>query len=303
MSAIDDPTQSEAHCVGTVKSEVHRFDGTSIEPETDQVVVEEPLEIRVNSKAFSTLMRTPGDDEDLAVGLLYAEGVIDSRADIGALSLHGEDALAGDETAAGLQADDALLNTADLLHSDSNRTITPPSRQGSSMSSCGVCGKRSISEAMALTPPPARKPALVEPWLSPELIGLLPGRMEPLQELFQRTGALHAAGIFNPEGELLFLREDIGRHNAVDKTIGAALLEELLPLNRCVLQVSGRVSFEIVQKAYRAGIPAIVSVSGVSSLSINMARTIGMTLASFVRDGKYCLYSRGNCLLNSPAPG
>jgi len=303
MSAIDDPTPSEAHCVGTIKSEVHRFDGTSIEPETDQVVVEEPLEIRVNSKAFSTLMRTPGDDEDLAVGLLYGEGVIDSRADIGALSLHGEDALAGGEAAAAPRTDDALLNTADLLHSDPNRNITPPSRQGSSMSSCGVCGKRSISEAMAITPPPARKPALVEPWLSPELIGLLPGRMEPLQELFQRTGALHAAGIFNPEGELLFLREDIGRHNAVDKTIGAALLEELLPLNRCVLQVSGRVSFEIVQKAYRAGIPAIVSVSGVSSLSINMARTIGMTLAGFVRDGKYCLYSRGNCLLNSPAPG
>ena len=303
MSAIDDPTPSEAHCVGTIKSEVHRFDGTSIEPETDQVVVEEPLEIRVNSKAFSTLMRTPGDDEDLAVGLLYGEGVIDSRADIGALSLHGEDALAGGEAAATPRTDDALLNTADLLHSDPNRNITPPSRQGSSMSSCGVCGKRSISEAMAITPPPARKPALVEPWLSPELIGLLPGRMEPLQELFQRTGALHAAGIFNPEGELLFLREDIGRHNAVDKTIGAALLEELLPLNRCVLQVSGRVSFEIVQKAYRAGIPAIVSVSGVSSLSINMARTISMTLAGFVRDGRYCLYSRGNCLLNSPAPG
>ncbi len=303
MSAIDDPTQSEAHCVGVVKSEVHRFDGTFIEPETDQVVVEEPLEIRVNSEAFSTLMRTPGDDEDLAVGLLYGEGVIDSRADIGALSLHGEDALAGGEAAAAPRTDDALLNTADLLHSDPNRNITPPSRQGSSMSSCGVCGKRSISEAMAITPPPARKPTLVEPWLSPGLIGLLPGRMEPLQELFQRTGALHAAGIFNPEGELLFLREDIGRHNAVDKTIGAALLEKLLPLNRCVLQVSGRVSFEIVQKAYRAGIPAIVSVSGVSSLSINMARTIGMTLAGFVRDGKYCLYSRGNCLLNSPAQG
>ena len=302
MSANDDPTPSEAHCDGAVKSEIHRFNGTFIGPETDQVVVEEPLEIRVNSKAFSTLMRTPGNDEDLAIGLLYAEGVIDSRADIGALSLHGEDALAGGKTPAGLRPDDALLNTADLLHSDPNRTITSPSRQGSSMSSCGVCGKRSISEAMALTPPPAREPA-PEPWLSPELIGLLPKRMEPRQELFHRTGALHAAGIFDPEGEILFLREDIGRHNAVDKTIGAALLEDFLPLNRCVLQVSGRVSFEIVQKAYRAGIPAIVSVSGVSSLSINMARTIGMTLAGFVRDGKYSLYSRGNCLLNSPPQG
>ena len=302
MSASNDPTPSKAHCDGAVKSEIHRFNGTFIGPETDQVVVEEPLEIRVNSEAFSTLMRTPGDDEDLAVGLLYAEGVIDSRADIGALSLHGEDALAEGETATDLRTDDALLNTADLLHSDPSRNITPPSRQGSSMSSCGVCGKRSISEAMALTPPPAREPA-PEPWLSPELIGLLPGRMEPLQELFQRTGALHAAGIFDPAGELLFLREDIGRHNAVDKTIGAALFEELLPLNRCVLQVSGRVSFEIVQKAYRAGIPAILSVSGVSSLSINMARAIGITLAGFVRDGKYSLYSRGHCLLNSPPQG
>lgn len=302
MNPGDETPQSEAQVDGAVESEVQRFDGTLLKPEIDQVVVEEPLEIRVNSEAFATVMRTPGDDSDLALGLLYAEGVIDSRSDIGALSLHGKDALARPSREPGPAPDDALLNTADLLHSDPGRKITYPSRQGVSMSSCGVCGKRSISEAMALTPPPSAR-ADREPWLSLDLIGLLPERMKPLQELFQRTGALHAAGIFDPQGELLCLREDIGRHNAVDKTIGAALLEELLPLSRCVLQVSGRVSFEIVQKAYRAGIPAIASVSGASSLSIRMARAIDMTLAGFVRDGKYCLYSRGDCLLNSSQQG
>jgi FdhD protein len=303
MNPGDETTRPGAPNDGAIESEVLRFDGEVLEPETDQVVVEEPLEIRVSSKAFTTLMRTPGDDRDLALGLLYAEGVIDSRADIGSLFLHGKDALADSADEAGGDApDDALLNTADLLHTDPDRKITYPSRLGASMSSCGVCGKRSISEAMALTPPasPAKQN---EPWLSLELIVLLPERMKPRQELFQRTGALHAAGIFDREGELLFLREDIGRHNAVDKAIGAALQEDHLPLSGCVLQVSGRVSFEIVQKAYRAGIPAIASVSGVSSLAINMARTIGMTLAGFVREGKYCLYSRGNCLLNSLPPG
>lgn len=302
MTSIEDSSQSNPDCPGSIESEVRRYKGTLGPAEPDQIVVEEPLEIRVNSEAFATLMRTPGQDANLALGFLYAEGVIDCRGDIGALSLCGRDALA--ETASEIEAaaDDSLTNTVDLLHSDPDRQVIPPARQGVAVSSCGVCGKRSISEAMALTPPPAEKTqSSGEPWLHPGLIGKLPDRLRSRQEIFSRTGTLHAAGIFDPEGELLFLSEDIGRHNAVDKIVGAALLDEILPLNHCILQVSGRVSFEIVQKAYRAGIPAISAVSGASSLSISLARTIGMTLAGFVRDGNYCLYSGGDCLLN-PTP-
>ena len=299
MKPGNEPPQPSRDNAGSVESEIRRFDGVLGKPEIDHIVLEEPLEIRVNSEAFATLMRTPGDDRDLALGFLYAEGVIDSRADIGALSIHGKDALVSPENSPQAEPDDSLVNTADLLPADPNREIVIPSRQGPSMSSCGICGKRSISEALALTPPTDSQTAS-QPWLPPELIGELPDRLKQRQELFIRTGALHAAGIFNQEGKLLFAREDSGRHNAVDKLVGAALMEELLPLKKYVLQVSGRISFEIVQKAYRAGIPALSAVSGASSLSISLAQTIGMTLAGFVRDGKYCLYSAGSCLLNSP---
>ena len=299
MKPGNEPPQPSRDNAGSVESEIRRFDGVLGKPEIDHIVLEEPLEIRVNSEAFATLMRTPGDDRDLALGFLYAEGVIDSRADIGALSIHGKDALVSPENSPQAEPDDSLVNTADLLPADPNREIAIPSRQGPSMSSCGICGKRSISEALRLTPPTDSQTAS-QPWLPPELIGELPDRLKQRQELFIRTGALHAAGIFNQEGKLLFAREDIGRHNAVDKLVGSALTKDLLPLKKCVLQVSGRISFEIVQKAYRAGIPALSDVSGASSLSISLAQTIGMTLAGFVRDGKYCLYSAGSCLLNSP---
>ena len=299
MKPGNEPPQPSRDNAGSVESEIRRFDGVLGKPEIDHIVLEEPLEIRVNWEAFATLMRTPGDDRDLALGFLYAEGVIDSRADIGALSIQGKDALVSPENSPQAEPDDSLVNTADLLPADPNREIAIPSRQGPSMSSCGICGKRSISEALRLTPPTDSQTAS-QPWLPPELIGELPDRLKQRQELFIRTGALHAAGIFNQEGKLLFAREDIGRHNAVDKLVGAALMKELLPLKKYVLQVSGRISFEIVQKAYRAGIPALSAVSGASSLSISLAQTIGMTLAGFVRDGKYCLYSAGSCLLNSP---
>ena len=139
---------------------------------------------------------------------------------------HGKDALVSPENSPQAEPDDSLVNTADLLPADPNREIVIPSRQGPSMSSCGICGKRSISEALALTPPTDSQTAS-QPWLPPELIGELPDRLKQRQELFIRTGALHAAGIFNQEGKLLFAREDIGRHNAVDKLVGAALMEEL----------------------------------------------------------------------------
>ena len=303
MNSIEDSSPSRPDCPGSTESKIRRYDRVLGPEETDQVVVEEPLEIRVNGAPFATLLRTPGQDTNLALGFLYAEGVIDCRSDIGALSLCGRDALAEPGGGSDVPVDDSLANIVDLLPADPERKIIPPARQGAAVSSCGICGKRSIAEAMALTPPASAEPgAAPDPWLDPGLIGKLPERLKSGQEIFRRTGALHAAGIFDTQGELLFLSEDIGRHNAVDKIIGAALLEELLPVSECILQVSGRVSFEIVQKAYRAGIPAISAVSGVSNLSISLARTIGLVLAGFVREEKYCLYSTGSCLLNAP-PG
>ena len=303
MNPTENPTPANSDCQGSTESEIRRYDGGLGPQEADQVVVEEPLEIRVNSEPFATLLRTPGQDANLALGFLYAEGVIDCRKDIGALSLCGEDALAGPGGESDAPADDSLANIVDLLTTDPQRKITPPARQGVAVSSCGVCGKRSIAEAMALTPPPGPAPGSPPArWLEPGLIGNLPDRLKSRQEIFKRTGALHAAAVFNSQGKLLLLSEDIGRHNAVDKIIGAALLEEMLPLSQCILQVSGRVSFEIVQKAYRAGIPAISAVSGVSNLSISLARSTGLLLAGFVREEKYSLYSAGSCLLDDP-PG
>ena len=285
MKPRNEPPQPSRGNAGSVESEIRRFDGVLGKPEIDHIVLEEPLEIRVNSEAFATLMRTPGDDRDLALGFLYAEGVIDSRADIGALSIHGKDALVGPENSPQAEPDDSLVNTADLLPADPNREIVIPSRQGPSMSSCGICGKRSISEALALTPPTDSQTAS-QPWLPPELIGELPDRLKQRQELFIRTGALHAAGIFNQEGKLLFAREDIGRHNAVDKVIGRAVLDGATSLADRILVVSGRAGFELVQKALKAAIPVMVSVGAASSLAVDMASAAGMTLYSFVAPGR-----------------
>jgi len=248
----------------------------------DSVAVEEPLEIRLEDDAFATIMRTPGSDRDLALGFLYSEGVIDSISDVGTLTFCARD------------SDVETANVVQLRAPDGVELASPGGRRhGPSVSSCGVCGKQSIDEVLALPPPPTvtgKSHDRSDPWLSLETLVALPDRLRGPQRLFEITGAIHAAAIFDAMGEACRIREDIGRHNAVDKTIGAALLEDALPLERRVLQVSGRVSFEIVQKAYRAGIPVISAVSGVSSLAVDLAGEVGITLAGFVRDGRCNVY-------------
>jgi FdhD protein len=229
---------------------------------TDQVAVEEPLEIRVDGRPLTVTMRTPGHDEELALGFLYGEGLIDGPRPVGPPS---------DLAANAVQVEGALRGD-------------PGERRFYTTSSCGVCGKGALEEVAvhANRLPPG-------PEIARELLASLPDRLR--QPTFERTGGLHATGLFDPAGQLLIGREDVGRHNAMDKVIGRALLDGLVPLRGHVLCVSGRLSFELVQKAAVAGAPVLVGVGAPSSLAIDLARDRGMTLAGFARRGRVNVYS------------
>ncbi len=238
----------------------------------DEVVVEEPLEIRVNGASLSVTMRTPGDDSDLAVGFLWTEGIIHSVDEIGTV------AYCPDEEHPELKniVNVALVDSARKL--ESWRTLW-------SNSSCGLCGKATLDSVRQVCRP-------VESALTirPDTICALPERLREAQANFHRTGGIHAAGLFDPEGELLVLREDIGRHNAVDKALGAAFRGGF-PLSECILMVSGRLGFEIAQKALMAGVPVVASISAPSSLAIELARDFGMTAIGFVRGPSLNVYA------------
>jgi FdhD protein len=255
----------------------------------DRVVVEEPLELRVQGTAIATIMRTPGDDVHLSLGFFFGEGRISSAADVGALAVCGRPGGEVEE------------NVIDLLPAAgaSIQAMSPPPRALPAFSSCGICGKRTIDEALAARPPPGQPPRSATGGEATDddakfragvLLGL-PDRLRERQEIFSATGALHAAGLFSAEGDLLHVAEDIGRHNAVDKVVGWALLAGRIPLGGMGLQVSGRVSFEIVQKALRAGAPLVSAVSGVSSLGVDLAERAGITLIGFVRGDSMNVYT------------
>jgi FdhD protein len=229
----------------------------------DMVAVEEPLEIRVDGAALSVTMRTPGHDEELALGFLYGEGLIDGPR------------------AAGLTADFAN-NTIEVA---GPLTRDPGARNFYTTSSCGVCGKGALEEVAVHSAPIAAG----IPVLDRSLAAQLPDRLT--QPTFQRTGGTHATGLFTATGELVHTREDVGRHNAMDKVIGRALLEGLLPLSEYVLCVSGRLSFELVQKAAVAGAPMLIGVGAPSSLAIELAGDRGLTLCGFARRGKLNVYT------------
>ncbi|HWF35746.1 MAG TPA: formate dehydrogenase accessory sulfurtransferase FdhD [Solirubrobacteraceae bacterium] len=228
----------------------------------DSVAVEEPLEIRVDGAALAVTMRTPGHDEELAVGFLYGEGLIDGPRAVGL----SEDL-----------AKNAIEVAGPLLRD-------PGARRFYTTSSCGVCGKGAIEEvAVHSAPLPAG------PRLERAVIARLPERLS--QPAFERTGGVHATGLFDAHGELLWSREDVGRHNAMDKVIGRALLDGLLPLHDHVLCVSGRLSFELVQKAAVAGVPVLVGVGAPSSLAIELAEDRGLTLCGFARGSSVNVYT------------
>jgi FdhD protein len=245
----------------------------------DQVVGEEPLEIRVTwpdhePETLAVTMRTPGHDFELAAGFLLSEGVVTGSSDVRALRY------------CDLPVDDAQRYNIVTVHLGAPTDLGSRRRTSTVTSSCGICGTASL-DALA----DRCGPVAAAPYLDAVTLLGLPERLREGQRLFDRTGGVHAAGLFSADGERLLVREDVGRHNAVDKLIGWAALDRRLPLCGVVLVVSGRVSFEVVQKAAVAGIGAVVAVSAPTSLAVHTARRIGMTLAGFVRNGRANVYA------------
>jgi FdhD protein len=229
---------------------------------SDEVAIEEPLEIRVDGSPLTVTMRTPDNDEELALGFLYGEGLITEERPVGL-------------------TEDFAVNTIEVT---GPLARDPSARSFYTTSSCGVCGKGALEEVAVHAPmlPPGLK-------IERTLLANLPERLR--QPGFARTGGLHATGLFTPAGELVYVREDVGRHNAMDKVIGRALRDGLLPLHAFVLCVSGRLSFELVQKAAVAGAPILVGVGAPTSLAVSLAADRDMTLAGFARRGTVNVYT------------
>ena len=266
---------------------VHVADGVAA-GRPDTLAAEEPLEIRLGGTSMAVTMRTPGDDFDLVAGFAWTEGLLSSP-----------DHLAGLRYCAG--ADETGRNTynvIDLLLSHEAPSVdASAARNFYATSSCGVCGKASIDAVTVRSLFDLRTDRTS---VTPAMLSSLPGKLREAQKVFDSTGGLHAAGLFTPDAELLALREDVGRHNAVDKVIGWALRDKRLPLVGTVLMVSGRASFELVQKAYVAGIPVLAAVSAPSSLAAEFADSVGMTLVGFLRGRRFIIYSGAERLAASP---
>ncbi|MFI9821506.1 formate dehydrogenase accessory sulfurtransferase FdhD [Streptomyces sp. NPDC052013] len=255
----------------------------------DTLAAEEPMEIRVGGRPLAVTMRTPGDDFDLAAGFLVSEGVVHAAGDVAAIRYCAGATADGGNTfnvvdvalAAGVAAPDASLE-----------------RNFYTTSSCGLCGKAGLDAvrtqaAWSVAGDPLR--------VTPQVLTALPDRLRAAQRVFDTTGGLHAAGLFSADGEPLCLREDVGRHNAVDKVVGHALRAGLLPLREAVLMVSGRASFELVQKAVMAGIPLLAAVSAPSSLAVELAADSGLTLVGFLRGASMNVYAGAERLTPVPA--
>jgi FdhD protein len=265
---------------------VHEWNDGKVRAFQDYLVGEEPLQIRVGKHPLTVIMRTPGHDLELAAGFLFTEGLIERNEQI--LSIDYAADCKPTERGNIVQ-----VNLSPYVSLDLERT----QRNFLSGSSCGICGKASIKSVRARGVRPANPAFRVDP----ELLCRIPDALRSGQEIFGRTGGLHAAGLFDATGNPLAQREDVGRHNAVDKIVGWALRAGRLPLSNCILMVSGRGGFEIVQKAAVAGVPVVASVSAPSSLAVQFAREIGTTLVGFLRDRRFVVYSGDERL--SLAPG
>jgi FdhD protein len=241
----------------------------------DYLVGEEPLEIRIGDAALSVTMRTPGHDLELATGFLFTEGLIRESSQIASVQHEADDRQNG--------ANRVRVDLAPGVTLDSEALR----RNFYAASSCGVCGKASIDAVRAHGMEPPNASFQIEA----EVLCRLPDQLRASQAIFGRTGGLHAAGLFDAQGELIVLREDVGRHNAVDKIVGWCFANGRLPLSESVLLVSGRGGFEIVQKSLMAGIPVLASVSAPSDLAVNLAREFGMALIGFLRGRRFVIYS------------
>ena len=257
-------------------TQVSEWNDGELRRKDDYLAAEEPLEIRVGNEPLSVTMRTPGHDRELAAGFLFTEGFVQSLEQI--VKLETREAQDGVNRGNVIQAE---------LVPDAAPDFVKMKRHFFAASSCGICGKASIDSIrsrLLRAPNPDFR-------LDAEILVRMPDALRSSQDVFQRTGGLHAAALFDPSGKLLVLREDIGRHNAVDKGIGWALLAGLVPLSDSVLLVSGRGGFEIVQKAIVAGVPVVASVSAPSSLAVQLARELRLTLIGFLRGRRFVIYA------------
>jgi FdhD protein len=264
----------------TERRRVLRIRGAAASHRADTLVAEEPLEIRLNGRPLAITMRTPGDDFALATGFLVSEGVVAAAGEV-----------ANVVYCAGATADGS--NTFNVVDVTLAPGVPVPDisleRNVYTTSSCGLCGKASLDAVRTATRLPVDPDG--GPRLTPRVLASLPERLRERQAVFDRTGGLHAAALFDARGTLLDLREDVGRHNAVDKLVGRALREGRLPLAGRVLMVSGRASFELAQKAVMAGIPVLAAVSAPSSLAVDLARETGLTLVGFLRGDSMNVYA------------
>lgn len=269
---------------------VRRWDGQRWSDAPDAVVMEEPLQLLLDGEELSVVMRTPGEDLELALGLLYAEGIVRNLDDVKEVRMSAESG--ENATAVPLDASIVESNRVDvhLAHAPRRR----PERSMLASSACGVCGAVLIEDLrrdLAVLPSGLAVDPVVLPSLVPKL------RSE--QGVFDRTGGLHGAGLFTPEGDPIVVREDVGRHNAVDKIVGRMLLDGRLPARESVLVVSGRAGYEIVQKSINAGIPVLAAVGAPSSLAVALAREFHQTLVGFLRGERFNVYSAGERLTKS----
>jgi FdhD protein len=266
--------------MGSQAVAVLRVGSTRVSDVRDLVAVEEPMEVRVNGAAFAVIMRTPGADRELAAGFLHAEDVIHGSHELGTIEYCTEPR--GSE-----EGRENTLNVSVIGGAvERLQARLGERRQVTMTSSCGLCGRRTIESLRA------RVPSVDGRWtVRASIISGLPQTLREAQRVFDITGGLHGAGLFSLDGELQVMAEDVGRHNAVDKVIGRRLLEDALPLDGTMMVVSGRTSFELVQKALLAGIPLIAAVSAPSSLAIQLAVEAGITLCGFVRGESFNVYA------------
>ena len=259
----------------SVVASVLRVRGGTAEVASDRVAIERPLEIRVriggSTRVLSTTMRTPGEDRALAAGFLHAEGIVDGAGSLRALEQVGDDAV--------------LVE----LDASAAAALEAATRSFVTSAACGVCGRESL-EGMR-TALPGSESAGDRPQVSATVVHGLAAALREAQPTFERTGGLHAAGLFGPDGDRRGVHEDVGRHNAVDKLVGTLLLAGRLPAGDALLFVSGRASYELVQKAAAAGIPILAAVGAPSSAAVDLATVAGMTLLGFVRDGGFNIYA------------
>ena len=265
----------------STRTRVVTYRGADVQQRSDAVATEEPLEIRVHSVGndylSSVTMRTPGNDFELATGWLLAEGIVRRHDDVTKMA-YCVDREVGEEQ---------RYNIVNVhLRTDVQRDLGSIERNFFTTSACGVCGKAGLDQL-------ATKATRINSGLSipPETIRSLPEKLRAAQGVFERTGGLHAAGLFDSSGALLGIREDVGRHNALDKLLGWALLEKMLPLSDCIVVVSGRASYELAQKCVVAGVPMMCAVSAPSSLAIQVADDFNMTLIGFLRDERFNVYA------------